>query len=138
MIHLARELLKQVEAQVTVIENVPDAREHLEDPIQMCGSAFGLGIKKHRLFETNFEGESVKCNHPRKFDFCLGDREAPVTGYRHAHGLRVQEKIKTKQVRECIPVQYVEEIWEQYMVSIGGFYSGRRSEKTPITEKVLF
>jgi len=126
LIPVARELLEQVEAQFTVIENVPDAAEYLEDPITMCGSAFGLGVQKHRVFETSFPAEGTECSHPRKFDFCLGDREAPVTGFRKAHGLREKENIRTKQVRECIPVQYVEDLWEQYMVHIGGWYNGRR------------
>jgi hypothetical protein len=37
-----------------VIENVPDARRHLRNPLMLCGSAFGLPIRRHRYFETNW------------------------------------------------------------------------------------
>lgn len=36
-----------------VIENVVGARSALRDPMQLCGSSFGLPIWRHRLFETN-------------------------------------------------------------------------------------
>src|SRR5690348_3701176 len=35
-----------------VIENVPGAP--LLDPITLCGKSFGLNVKRHRLFETNW------------------------------------------------------------------------------------
>jgi DNA (cytosine-5)-methyltransferase 1 len=37
-----------------VIENVVGARAHMRNPIQLCGSSFGLGVRRHRLFETSF------------------------------------------------------------------------------------
>lgn len=56
-----------------VIENVETARAELRDPIRLCGSAFGLGVefedewlglRRHRLFETNFALEDVPgCAH---------------------------------------------------------------------------
>lgn len=44
-----------------VIENVPGAP--LIDPIQMCGSSFGLDIRRHRLFESNIELTGPPCAH---------------------------------------------------------------------------
>ena len=52
-----------------VIENVVGAP--LIDPIQLCGSAFPLGVQRHRLFESNVELEGVACDHasmPLKYD----------------------------------------------------------------------
>lgn len=44
-----------------VIENVPAAP--LKNPITLCGSMFGLGVRRHRLFETNFDVEQPQCCH---------------------------------------------------------------------------
>lgn len=44
-----------------VIENVPGAP--LLDPVVLCGSAFGLGVRRHRLFESNLPLVGVSCDH---------------------------------------------------------------------------
>jgi len=44
-----------------VIENVPGAP--LIDPITLCGSMFGLGVRRHRLFECNFMVMVPQCRH---------------------------------------------------------------------------
>lgn len=43
------------------IENVPGAP--LENPIQLCGSSFGLNIRRHRIFECNFQVRQIPCDH---------------------------------------------------------------------------
>lgn len=37
-----------------VIENVPGAKKHMRDPVVISGGAFGLGVVRPRLFETNW------------------------------------------------------------------------------------
>jgi DNA (cytosine-5)-methyltransferase 1 len=37
-----------------VIENVEGARAYMREPYTLCGRSLGLGVKRHRLFETNF------------------------------------------------------------------------------------
>ena len=44
-----------------VIENVPGAP--LINPIQLCGSGFGLKVRRHRLFESNLQLVGNACNH---------------------------------------------------------------------------
>jgi len=44
-----------------VIENVPNAP--LINPIQLCGSGFGLKVRRHRLFESNVPLLGNECNH---------------------------------------------------------------------------
>lgn len=44
-----------------VIENVPLAP--LVDPVQFCGSAYGLAVRRHRLFESNMVLSASLCDH---------------------------------------------------------------------------
>lgn len=44
-----------------VIENVPGAP--LIHPTVLCGSSFGLGVRRHRLFETNWPLMGPTCAH---------------------------------------------------------------------------
>lgn len=44
-----------------VIENVPGSP--LVDPIKLCGSMFGLGVRRHRLFESNVALAQPSCDH---------------------------------------------------------------------------
>jgi DNA (cytosine-5)-methyltransferase 1 len=46
-----------------VIENVEQAREWMRDPATLCGSSFGLDVRRHRLFETNWPLIPVPCRH---------------------------------------------------------------------------
>ncbi len=49
---------------IYVIENVPNAP--LIKPIQLCGSAFGLKVRRHRLFESNFPLKGTDCHHKQQ------------------------------------------------------------------------
>jgi len=44
-----------------VIENVPGSP--LDDPLILCGSMFGLAVRRHRLFESNVDLHAVRCRH---------------------------------------------------------------------------
>ena len=45
----------------SIIENVPQA--NLNNPILLCGSMFGLDVKRHRHFECNFSIPTPACRH---------------------------------------------------------------------------
>jgi DNA (cytosine-5)-methyltransferase 1 len=44
-----------------VIENVPGAP--LQDPVTLCGSSFGLDVRRHRWFEANWPLATPPCDH---------------------------------------------------------------------------
>lgn len=44
-----------------IIENVPGAP--LESPVTLCGSMFGLDVRRHRIFECSFGVTQPKCRH---------------------------------------------------------------------------
>lgn len=44
-----------------IIENVP--RAPLLNPIQLCGSSFGLRVRRHRIFESNLNLIGSVCRH---------------------------------------------------------------------------
>lgn len=62
LIPITRALLEHV-GRPYVIENVEQARAHLLDPVMLCGSAFGLDVQRHRLFESSVELASPGCDH---------------------------------------------------------------------------
>lgn len=47
-----------------IIENVPGAP--LKNPVTLCGSMFGLDVRRHRIFEANFPIEQLKCRHEKQ------------------------------------------------------------------------
>ena len=47
-----------------VIENVPNAP--LISPVKVCGSAFDLRVRRHRIFESNYPIVGTDCDHKRQ------------------------------------------------------------------------
>lgn len=47
-----------------VIENVP--KSPLLHPVKLCGSAFDLRVRRHRMFESNVEIHGCLCFHKRQ------------------------------------------------------------------------
>lgn len=46
-----------------VIENVEGAKSALVDPVRLCGSSFGLRVRRHRFFESNVHLWAMQCMH---------------------------------------------------------------------------
>lgn len=51
-----------------IIENVPNARRILRDPIMLCGTMFRLNVVRHRYFETSFPliFSAATCCHAKR------------------------------------------------------------------------
>lgn len=127
LIVLTREALIAT-GRIYIIENVVEAP--LLNGIKLCGSSFGLDVRRHRLFESNLFLWGLPCNHswqtPR-FRSLDGRRPqlASVVGV-HGHqnyagelAIRQQamdiDWMKNSELVEAIPPAYTEYIGEQLM-----------------------
>lgn len=112
-----------------VIENVDGAKNYMLNPKRLCGSSFGLDVRRHRWFETNWSFEPLPCDHawqtPRFDVYDHGKwykaRTVPVFG---AGGGKAREHwsaamgidwMTDPELSEAIPPAYSEYIGEQLM-----------------------
>jgi DNA (cytosine-5)-methyltransferase 1 len=130
LIEETRELL-QATGLPYVIENVAGARADMRDPITLCGSSFGLGVRRHRLFECHgFEvGLVPPCNHgeqPEPVDVTgtgssrIGARTDGAGGnsrkprnLAHAREVMGIDYMTRQELSEAIPPAYTEFIGAQ-------------------------
>jgi SAM-dependent methyltransferase len=112
-----------------VIENVMGAKSSLVDPIQLCGSSFGLDVRRHRLFEVNWNLQPAPCDHswqtPR-FDVYEHGKwiKSPVVRVYGTGGGKAAEHwekamgidwMTRKELAQAIPPAYTEFIGQQLM-----------------------
>jgi DNA (cytosine-5)-methyltransferase 1 len=111
-----------------VIENVPGAP--LENPVQLCGSGFGLDVRRHRLFETSFPLMVPPCAHglqrPRfaqatnrtnlRKTVEVGVWRIPLDVQRAAMGINW---MTLEELSEAIPPAYTEHIGQALLASMG-------------------
>lgn len=80
-----------------VIESVENAARRLRVPLLLCGSMFGLRVRRHRLFEASVPLlRAVDCAHrPDDYSFDHGGKQTEATyrdamgcGWMTAHGAR--------------------------------------------------
>lgn len=129
LIHETREMLAAI-GSPWVIENVPGAP--LINPITLCGSSFGLGVRRHRLFEFS-ERPTIwpQCEHdlqPEPIDVTgsggpfNGTRKSPgggvsrkPTNVAHAREVMGIDWMTRRELSEAIPPAYTEWIGGQLM-----------------------
>lgn len=70
------------------IENTQGAP--LINPVKLCGSQFGLRVRRHRLFECNYMVLAASCIHD----------ERPVAVYGHSGGSSKRDGLKMHSVKE--------------------------------------
>lgn len=122
------DLIEEVRAQLEdtglpyVIENVPGAP--LRNPIQLCGSSFGLNVRRHRLFESNVMLLAPSCAHElqqgdypqatnrtnRRRTVEVGVWRIPLSVQQRAMGI---DWMTLKELSEAIPPTYTEHIGRQ-------------------------
>jgi DNA (cytosine-5)-methyltransferase 1 len=116
-----------------VIENVKGAP--LINSIQLCGSSFGLGVRRHRLFELSFcAAEIPKCQHERqRYPIDVTGTGGSQKTPRKAPGGGLSRKPKNmrqaseamgiywmtrKEINQAIPPAYTEFIGKQLMEKV--------------------
>jgi DNA (cytosine-5)-methyltransferase 1 len=125
LIPKVREKLKASDAK-WIIENIPGAP--LENPVQLCGSSFGLDVRRHRIFETNFPVSTPDCDHswqaPRfpqatnrknkRRTVEVGAWRIPIETQRQAMGI---SWMTLKELSQAIPPVYAEYLARRGMVT---------------------
>lgn len=111
-----------------IIENVPGAP--LLNPVQLCGSSFGLDVRRHRLFESNVALESPPCAHhlqtPRfppatnrtnlRSTVEVGVYRIPIEVQRRAMGI---SWMTLRELSQAIPPAYTHHLGTQLAAHIG-------------------
>lgn len=80
-----------------VIENVEGAKRELIDPVKLCGSSFGLKVRRHRYFESTVHLWSMNCMHETQGRpvGVYGDHPQNDREYRRPDGTRRGDKAQT-------------------------------------------
>ncbi|POG47227.1 DNA cytosine methyltransferase [Streptomyces sp. ZL-24] len=97
-----------------VIENVPEAAwsRHLRADYLLCGSQFGLNVRRHRAFETSWGGGGdllPPCWHHKGL---LPFEHKGERAYADAMGCTWMNKTEA---RQAVPPAYTEWIGQQYL-----------------------
>ncbi|HEX5591972.1 MAG TPA: hypothetical protein VFX35_01345 [Solirubrobacterales bacterium] len=110
-----------------VIENVPGAP--LVNPVQICGQALGLKVRRHRLFETNFPVMVPPCHHPEPPVIVVGGsigrkvfdprRKAKAPSFEEAKEVMEMPWVQKRQeVANAVPPAYTRLIGEQLQIHL--------------------
>lgn len=112
-----------------VIENVPGAP--MVDPVVYCGSAFGLRVRRHRLFESNVKLIAPECRHDLQPEVVgvygnggAWTRTAPggggvkVVGADAADALGIDWTTYQPELAQAIPPAYTEHIGGYLMAEV--------------------
>lgn len=114
-----------------VIENVEQARSELRDPVMLCGSSFGLDVRRHRLFESNIPLRGPACDHawqtPRftpasnrtnlRSTVEVGVYRIPLATQRAAMGI---DWMDLGELSQAIPPAYTERLGRQLLEHLVG------------------
>lgn len=109
-----------------IIENVAGARRDLQNHVQLCGSSFGLGVRRHRLFETSFSVMfPPPCAHylqPEPIDVTgtggPGGRHRKPTSLAHAREVMGIDWMNREELSEAIPPAYTAWLGERLLAHL--------------------
>ncbi|HEY9411146.1 MAG TPA: hypothetical protein VIP77_16320, partial [Jiangellaceae bacterium] len=128
LIPVVRDLLKTWAARtggLYIIENVPGAARVMENPVKVCGSAFGLGVRRHRYFESNTFLTPTECFHEQQGRpiGVYGDHPQEDEDYRRPDGTRRGTKAKTvEHGREVMGIDWMTD-WDDIADAVPPAYT---------------
>jgi DNA (cytosine-5)-methyltransferase 1 len=109
-----------------VIENVPTAIGELKEPVTLCGSMFGLKVRRHRLFESNVFIWGMRCSHTeypriyppsynritplRVLSISGGFMQGKISIEEHREAMGITWQMTGRELSEAIPPAYTEYI----------------------------
>jgi DNA (cytosine-5)-methyltransferase 1 len=133
LIEPVRRLLARI-GRPYVIENVEGARSSMINPVRLCGSSFGLDVRRHRLFETSWPvGLVPPCAHylqPEPIDITgTGGPAAREPGQNggihrkprnlaHARDAIGIDWMSRRELSQAIPPTYTQFIGEQLLAAL--------------------
>lgn len=102
-----------------IIENVPGAP--LKSPIRLCGTMFGLGVFRHRLFESNVQ--LVVPPHPPhtghvgdgRYWSCFGNGDAKLGNLHKWASAMGISWMRRKEITQAIPPAYTAYLGRQLL-----------------------
>jgi len=120
---------------VWIIENVMGAP--LRSPVRLCGSAFGLNVRRHRIFESNVLLRGVECRHDEqpepidvsgtgsrrkgaRLDGKGGNSRKPLN-LAQAQDAMGMDWTNRKEISQAIPPAFAEFLCAQVRVFLPGF-----------------
>ncbi len=116
-----------------VIENVTEALPWMRSPLKLCGSSFGLDVRRHRLFESNLLLFGLPCDHSwQKPRFrSLNSQNKSLAGVVGVHGnlnyageMELRQKamdiewMTCAELSQAIPPTYTQFLGDQLMLHI--------------------
>lgn len=104
-----------------VIENVPEASWYgpLRPDYILCGSQFGLKVRRHRVFETSWAGGGEllpPCWHPKGRNKLMAFEHKGERAYADAMGCTWMTKVEA---RQAVPPAYTQWIAAQFLALEG-------------------
>ena len=115
-----------------VIENIESARRQMRQPVTLCGSSFGLPLRRHRCFEASFMLMTLDCQHqteakyPTQFRPKKGQNTLSrvVQVYGHGKGAKLWpaamgiDWMQRIELAQAIPPAYTEYIGRQWIAQL--------------------
>lgn len=117
-----------------VIENIESARRHMRSPMTLCGTSFGLPLRRHRCFEMSFMVLALDCAHlvepkyPTQFRPKTGQHPLACHVQVYGNGKGAQhwpdamgiDWMRREELTQAIPPAYTEYIGKQLIQVLVG------------------